>query len=136
MLSRLLVLSRAPVRFLVVVFAVSAFTIFPTSAQELKPIADFKAIAGKWKGTLTGPRGTGPYELTIKEDGSWTANGFRLNFKGSATVANAKPDFCQTRRKEPEPGPSPNATGRSTYWCSVMINAHGENSIWTNNRPW
>jgi hypothetical protein len=46
MLSRLLVLSRAPVRFLVVVFAVSAFTIFPTSAQELKPIADFKAVAG------------------------------------------------------------------------------------------
>jgi hypothetical protein len=99
-----------PVPFVFVIFAVNALTIFSASAQELKPITEIKAIAGRWQGILTGPRGTGPYELTIKEDGSWIANGFQLTFKGNATVANGKARFFS------------NTTNRAGSWTLTERN--------------
>jgi hypothetical protein len=43
----------------------------PALAQPAIPIADIKTLAGKWVGTATSPRYTGPYELTVQEDGTW-----------------------------------------------------------------
>lgn len=41
------------------------------SLPPVKPVQDFKAIAGRWQGTWTGPPGTFAQAWTIKEDGSW-----------------------------------------------------------------
>ena len=43
-------------------------------AEALPPavqVQDFKAIAGKWQGTLTTPQGSFQMLWTIKDDGSW-----------------------------------------------------------------
>ena len=97
------------VPFVFAIFALS-FSMISASAQELKPITEIKAIAGRWQGTLTGPRGTGPYDLTIKEDGNWIANGFQLTFRGSASVANGKARFFS------------NATNRAGTWTLTERN--------------
>ena len=88
-----------PIHFLLVMFAVNAAALLWASAQEPRPISEFKAIAGKWQGILTGPRGTGLYELAINEDGTWSASGFQLTFSGSATVTNGKARFFSDTTK-------------------------------------
>ena len=92
-MNRIIRAGLGSVPFVFAILALSVSTIASAGSQELKPITEMKAIAGRWQGTLTGPRGTGLYELTIKEDGSWIANGFHLTFIGNATVANGKARF-------------------------------------------
>lgn len=41
------------------------------SLPPAKPIADLTDIAGKWEGWGGNERGTGAYQITIKEDGSY-----------------------------------------------------------------
>jgi hypothetical protein len=53
--------------FVVVILSGSA------TAQPAIPIADAKALAGKWVGTATSPRVNSPYELTVHEDGTWNS---------------------------------------------------------------
>jgi hypothetical protein len=80
-------------RLLVLLLLLSFAMAVRSIAGQPLAITDFKVIAGIWRGMLTGPRGTGPYELTINDDGSWAANGFGLTFKGSATLVNGKARF-------------------------------------------
>jgi hypothetical protein len=82
-----------PLRLLLLVLMVNVSAISPINPEKLNAITDFQIIAGAWRGTLTGPRGTGPYELSINENGSWTAAGFGLSFKGSASLVNGKARF-------------------------------------------
>jgi hypothetical protein len=42
-----------------------------TTLPPAKPVWDLSSIAGTWEGTATTLRGTSPFVLTIKEDGSY-----------------------------------------------------------------
>ena len=57
--------------------AVTTVLIFATGGAALppaKPIQDLKSVAGKWEGWAGNPGGRGPYEITLKEDGTYEAS--------------------------------------------------------------
>jgi hypothetical protein len=80
-------------RLLVLLLLLNLLLTVRSIADQPIVMTDFQNVTGTWRGTLTGPRGTGPYELTINDDGSWAAVGFGLTFKGSATLVNGKVRF-------------------------------------------
>jgi hypothetical protein len=57
-----------------------------TTALAQEQLADLKPLVGKWRGSTTSTRGTVPMDLTIQEDGSYSAVAYT---KPSRTITGA-----------------------------------------------
>jgi hypothetical protein len=64
-----------------------------TTALGQEQLADLKPLVGKWRGHTTSARGTAPMDMTIQEDGSYSAVASSRTITGALQLVDGKVRF-------------------------------------------